>query len=944
MNKRVVITLLSLVMSVSLVSMMPFASNVCEAWDGSGHVNINHAITFINDVTVTGVNQPIVGQTVADMKDSVKVPDGAHYKVKKIDWYVVNGTSINKIDDSHVFNSTNKYAYNIYLEPKTSSYLFPHGTTGAYTGSVSVSDYKYKKCTLEDGCLVIAFSDVTAKSNEITEVAITGVKGPVVGKTVAEINESVKVPDDAPYTIYSIYWMAVDGYNAWEMSDDEVFESSFEYYYKIGLKPKDPYFFPKTTIEDNDTNYTGTCTINGSDDLKLYCRVKQSQLLWINNTNSQATTEINEVTITGINQPVIGKTAAEMSETITVPEDAPYTIQSVYWGSDTIRGTASITNRMFENPFIETTDDMKYRCTILLKPKDGYSFPHDFSSAEWPVYTGTVSAGDYGTVNKHIYLFEKNESYECLNLNITNLSSVYEIDDVAVTGMPTPKANTNCDVSGISISSTTEDACTVDSMFWWDEANDCEAKTFEEGKSYHLCIKLSAKDGCGFRFDAEEDFVGTATINEEAATAVKGFDGTGTYLLLTSKSVIAPGLMRYNVHFERNGHGTVPTDQLVIENTQISKPDAPSALGFIFEGWYSDKDCTKEFDFNSAINSDVTVYAKWKQCEHKHTEIRDAKAASVTEEGYTGDTCCKDCGAVISSGKSIPKLTSTPTPSSNPTPTATPTATPTSNPTTTPGGNTSGGTTPTPAPELDVGAFINRCYEVALGREADEEGYYYWVNNLNTGLACGAQVGYGFIFSNEYLNKATTNEQFVNDMYAMYFGREADEEGFKYWKDQLDNGTDRENVMAGFANSLEFFNLCEKYGVVCGTYLVGVPNTQQGGVNCFVARLYKVCLNRLPDMGGQAGWVLKLNKGEVSGTTCAYGFVFSAEFIELNLDNTDYVKYMYKAFFGRDADDAGLNYWVSQLNGCTASREDVFAGFSGSPEFINLCASYGINA
>ncbi len=256
--------------------------------------------------------------------------------------------------------------------------------------------------------------------------------------------------------------------------------------------------------------------------------------------------------------------------------------------------------------------------------------------------------------------------------------------------------------------------------------------------------------------------------------------------------------------------------------------------------------------------------------------------------------------------------------------------------------------TPTPTPvahELNVGDFINRCYEVALGRKADESGYNYWVDSLNNGEACGAQVGFGFIFSEEYTNKNRSNEEFVNDMYAMYFGREADEAGFIYWVEQLNNETaTREDIMAGFANSEEFYNLCSKYGVVCGTYLVGVPNNQQGGVNCFVARLYKVCLNRLPDQAGQAGWVQKLMNGEATGSSCSYGFVFSPEFIILDLDNTDFVKHMYSAFFGREADEGGLNYWVEQLDEQTISREDVFAGFSGSPEFINLCASYGINA
>ena len=48
------------------------------------------------------------------------------------------------------------------------------------------------------------------------------------------------------------------------------------------------------------------------------------------------------------------------------------------------------------------------------------------------------------------------------------------------------------------------------------------------------------------------------------------------------------------------------------------------------------------------------------------TEIRGAKEATIDEEGYTGDTVCKNCETVISKGESIPKVTdTTPTTPSN---------------------------------------------------------------------------------------------------------------------------------------------------------------------------------------------------------------------------------------------------------------------------------------
>lgn len=45
----------------------------------------------------------------------------------------------------------------------------------------------------------------------------------------------------------------------------------------------------------------------------------------------------------------------------------------------------------------------------------------------------------------------------------------------------------------------------------------------------------------------------------------------------------------------------------------VSIPATPSKMGNIFLGWYIDKDCTIEFNFNSAITEETTLYAKWEQ-------------------------------------------------------------------------------------------------------------------------------------------------------------------------------------------------------------------------------------------------------------------------------------------------------------------------------------------
>lgn len=43
-------------------------------------------------------------------------------------------------------------------------------------------------------------------------------------------------------------------------------------------------------------------------------------------------------------------------------------------------------------------------------------------------------------------------------------------------------------------------------------------------------------------------------------------------------------------------------------------------------------------------------------CSHINTELRNEKKATCTEEGYSGDTCCKDCNTKIESGNVIPAL------------------------------------------------------------------------------------------------------------------------------------------------------------------------------------------------------------------------------------------------------------------------------------------------
>lgn len=54
-------------------------------------------------------------------------------------------------------------------------------------------------------------------------------------------------------------------------------------------------------------------------------------------------------------------------------------------------------------------------------------------------------------------------------------------------------------------------------------------------------------------------------------------------------------------------------------------------------------------------NESVVITITRSDCEHKNTEVRGEKESTCKEEGYSGDTYCKDCGECISTGHVIEK-------------------------------------------------------------------------------------------------------------------------------------------------------------------------------------------------------------------------------------------------------------------------------------------------
>ena len=247
--------------------------------------------------------------------------------------------------------------------------------------------------------------------------------------------------------------------------------------------------------------------------------------------------------------------------------------------------------------------------------------------------------------------------------------------------------------------------------------------------------------------------------------------------------------------------------------------------------------------------------------------------------------------------------------------------------------------------ESGINDFINRLYSLSLGRTPDAYGLGAWTRILTEQKGTGISVAYGFIYSNEFQSRDISNEEYIELMYQMFFGRAADPSGKLAWVNVLNTSDRREgrlNVFSGFANSDEFYSLCRSYGITAGTFIEGKDVDQVAKVNLFVQRLYSVVLGRNCDRSGMENWTNALLSEVNTGTEAAQGFFFSSEYLNSFKNNEEYVNDLYSAFMGRTADSAGRNSWVIVLrNG--ASRENVFNGFSQSSEFRAICESYGIN-
>ena len=239
--------------------------------------------------------------------------------------------------------------------------------------------------------------------------------------------------------------------------------------------------------------------------------------------------------------------------------------------------------------------------------------------------------------------------------------------------------------------------------------------------------------------------------------------------------------------------------------------------------------------------------------------------------------------------------------------------------------------------------FVSRLYEVYLGRPADTAGLDFWAGKIERQEMGAASVAYNIIFSSESKQNNMSDEEFCLTTYCLLYNKNIENTTCPdVYPRFLKDGFSREFVlrdMAGYSFTL----LCREYGIMSGSISVRQPRDQNVELTRFVNRLYTQALGRTGEEDGLNYWCDGLMNKGYSPYTVANYFINSPEFENKHLSDEEYVKTLYRTFFGREYDQEGLNFWTGRLATGT-SRAYVLNFFEHSWEFFEIVSYFGVRS
>ncbi|MBR7179732.1 MAG: leucine-rich repeat protein, partial [Oscillospiraceae bacterium] len=155
-----------------------------------------------------------------------------------------------------------------------------------------------------------------------------------------------------------------------------------------------------------------------------------------------------------------------------------------------------------------------------------------------------------------------------------------------------------------------------------------------------------------------------------------GTSSEGHWIQFELSDAYAVDGLRYKPRTDKNRqdepqlNGTITEYQILVSNDGVTFEEIATGNWDANQNWktvefeaqtvkyirlVSVNACTdNQYVFASAAEIRLTGEKDETVCTHENTEIRNDKAATCTEDGYTGDTYCAECGEKLATGETIP--------------------------------------------------------------------------------------------------------------------------------------------------------------------------------------------------------------------------------------------------------------------------------------------------
>ena len=565
---------------------------------------LNGKNVVVTDTSIIASVAVAVTEPVAGAQPQNGVSNTANVNVTITEWYH-NGVKMLATD---TFAAGETYKVHVIVKPN-SGYEFADNPTATFNGSTAGTIYMYGKDYIN------YYAEFTATTEPIGSVDVTITK-PVAG---AQPQNGVSNTANVNVTITEWY------HNGVKMLATDTFAAGETYKVHVIVKPNSGYEFADNPTATFNGSTAGTIYMYGKDYINYYAEFTVPA--------ASTPTTIDTVAIS-VTAPTAG--AAPVVEPAGLPTgvtcEPVLTTVTGWYDSETNTKMAST------EKFVE---GKTYYICLFLSADTGYSFAN-------PVTTATIN-GDNASVGFN------NGQYLEIKKSFTATAAATTIDTVAISvTAPTAGAAPVVEPAGLPTGVTCEPVLTTVTGWYDSETNTKMASTekFVEGKTYYICLFLSADTGYSFA-----NPVTTATINGDNASV--GFNN-GQYLeIKKSFTATAAATTEYDITVT-DGKATIGAGTEIskaAEGTEVALTANAAPTDKVFDKWEVISGSITLADANSATTtftmpaSAVSVKATYKDAPHTHTYNQETvkpealkTPADCTNDAVYFKSC--SCGAI----------------------------------------------------------------------------------------------------------------------------------------------------------------------------------------------------------------------------------------------------------------------------------------------------------